>query len=229
MSPPAICCGTTPSLVQNLPGNPPMRNLQPLEIVNGIDLLAEPAAHLAAGIAADQRGDVELLVEIIQQIHATADGSSRPGSGAGSGRTRPRCRRRRSDPCRNSNRTRCGRFRQCRSAQRPTPASAGTISPPANTWIWNLLSVASATLLAMTSAPPYSVSSDFGQLEVIRHLISGIDWAIAGAATALAATPSPAAFKKLTTFHSNALPSFFIAGAPTRMQRYLIPGAWLQP
>ncbi len=30
---------------------------------------------------------------------------------------------------------------------------------------------------------------------VIRHLSSGIDWAIAGAATALAATPSPAAFK----------------------------------
>jgi hypothetical protein len=29
----------------------------------------------------------------------------------------------------------------------------------------------------------------------MRHLISGIDCAIAGAATALAATPSPAAFK----------------------------------
>ena len=33
-------------------------------------------------------------------------------------------------------------------------ASPGTISPAAKTWIWNLLSVASATALANTSAPP---------------------------------------------------------------------------
>ncbi len=33
-------------------------------------------------------------------------------------------------------------------------ASAGTISPAAKTWIWNLLSVASATALANTSAAP---------------------------------------------------------------------------
>ena len=42
---------------------------------------------------------------------------------------------------------------------------------------------------AMISAPPYSVSSDFGQLAVIRHFNSGIDCAIAGAAIAAAPTP----------------------------------------
>jgi hypothetical protein len=47
--------------------------------------------------------------------------------------------------------------------------------------------------LAIISAAPNSVSSDFGQLQVIRHLNSGIDCAIAGAAIALAATPRPAA------------------------------------
>jgi hypothetical protein len=30
----------------------------------------------------------------------------------------------------------------------------GTISPAAKTWIWNLLSVASATALAKVSTPP---------------------------------------------------------------------------
>src|SRR5262249_47819857 len=72
----------------------------------------------------------------------------------------------------------------------------GTISPAANTWIWNLFSVASPTILANTSAPPCSVSSDFGKLVVNRHFNSGIDCAMAGAATAVdTATPAPAARK----------------------------------
>ena len=66
----------------------------------------------------------------------------------------------------------------------------GTISPAAKTWIWNLLSVASATYLAKFSAAPCSVSSDFGQLVVMRHLSSGDDWAMAGAAMAAAAVPA---------------------------------------
>src|SRR5215468_7335510 len=70
--------------------------------------------------------------------------------------------------------------------------NGGAISPPAKTWIWNLLSVASATILARTSAPPCSVSSDFGKLVVRRHLISGIDCAMAGAAIVVAAAPMPA-------------------------------------
>src|SRR5262245_6330568 len=52
----------------------------------------------------------------------------------------------------------------------------------------------------MYSGHPYSVSSDFGQLAVSRHLNSGIDWAIAGAATPDAARPTPAAFRNSRRF-----------------------------
>jgi hypothetical protein len=76
----------------------------------------------------------------------------------------------------------------------------GTISPAANTWIWNLLSVISAMRLAMNSGQPYRVSSDFGQLAVRRHLISGMDCAMAGAATAEPARPTPAAFRNSRRF-----------------------------
>src|SRR5882757_5602876 len=44
------------------------------------------------------------------------------------------------------------------------------------------------------------VSSDFGKLEVRRHLISGEDCAIAGAATAVAAAPAAETFKKSRRF-----------------------------
>jgi hypothetical protein len=50
------------------------------------------------------------------------------------------------------------------------------------------------------SQPPYSVSRDFGQLAASRHFTSGIDCAIAGDATALAARPTPPAFKKSRRF-----------------------------
>src|SRR5215510_384252 len=75
--------------------------------------------------------------------------------------------------------------------------NGGAISPAAKVWIWNLLSVASPTALANTSAPPCSVSSDFGKLVVRRHLISGIDCAMAGAAIVVAAAPMPAACNML--------------------------------
>jgi hypothetical protein len=39
-----------------------------------------------------------------------------------------------------------------------------------------------------------------GQLAVRRHFSSGIDWAIAGAATAVAAKPPPAAFRNSRRF-----------------------------
>src|SRR5262245_40757828 len=58
----------------------------------------------------------------------------------------------------------------------------------------------------MISAPPKSVSSDFGQLAGIRHLISGMDCAIAGLAMAVAASPMPAACKNLRRFISCTLP-----------------------
>src|SRR5215831_14321126 len=79
-------------------------------------------------------------------------------------------------------------------------ARPGTISPAAKVWIWNLLSVASPTALAMISQPPQIVSSDFGQLAGMRHLIVGMDCAIAGAATALAASPTPAVLRNWRRF-----------------------------
>src|SRR5665647_597837 len=69
----------------------------------------------------------------------------------------------------------------------------GTISPAAKVWIWNLLSVASATAFENTSQAPKMVSSDFGKLDVRRHFSSGLDCAIAGLAIAVAARPRPAA------------------------------------
>src|SRR5215212_1270666 len=44
------------------------------------------------------------------------------------------------------------------------------------------------------------VSSDFGKLDVRRHLISGDDCAIAGEATAVAAAPAAETFKKSRRF-----------------------------
>src|SRR5205085_8879729 len=44
------------------------------------------------------------------------------------------------------------------------------------------------------------VSSDFGKLEVRRHLTSGEDCAIAGAAIAVAAAPTADTFKKSRRF-----------------------------
>src|SRR5262245_22577614 len=58
----------------------------------------------------------------------------------------------------------------------------------------------------MISTAPYNVSSDFGQLHVIRHLSSGIDCAIAGLATAVAARPMPAACRNFRRFISCTLP-----------------------
>src|SRR5438552_10816191 len=44
------------------------------------------------------------------------------------------------------------------------------------------------------------VSSDFGKLDVRRHLISGIDCAMAGEATAVAAATAAETFKKSRRF-----------------------------
>src|SRR5262245_15132117 len=75
----------------------------------------------------------------------------------------------------------------------------GTISPAANGWIWKRLSVMSAMCLQKYSHPPHSVSSDLGQLAASRHLISGADCAMAGAASDAAAPtpPAPAVLMKL--------------------------------
>ena len=51
---------------------PPMRNLQAREIRNGLDLLAEPAAHLGAGVAAGEADHVRLLEELVAELLAAA-------------------------------------------------------------------------------------------------------------------------------------------------------------
>ena len=51
MSPPAICWAIDAELAQDLAGEAADAELQALEIVERLDLLAEPAAHLRAGAA----------------------------------------------------------------------------------------------------------------------------------------------------------------------------------
>src|SRR3954463_5612198 len=77
MSPPAICCGITPSFAITFPPQPPFRCPLPAEAANphldavqvgqALDLGAEPAAHLAAGVAARHGVDLVLLVEVVQE------------------------------------------------------------------------------------------------------------------------------------------------------------------
>ena len=52
------------------------------------------------------------------------------------------------------------------------------------------------------------VSSDFGKLDVSRHLTSGLDCAIAGFAIAAAASPAPAAPRNCRRFISIQLQFF---------------------
>ena len=54
-----------------------MRNLRPFEIGDGLDLLAVPAAHLRAGVAAEDRVNVVFLVEIVHHLVAAADIATR--------------------------------------------------------------------------------------------------------------------------------------------------------
>src|SRR5262249_56733658 len=76
----------------------------------------------------------------------------------------------------------------------------------------------SATFVAISSTAPYSVSSDFGQLHVIRHLSSGIDCAIAGLAMAVAARPMPAACRSLRRFIFCTLPLSALRDEPASLR-----------
>jgi hypothetical protein len=73
----------------------------------------------------------------------------------------------------------------------------GTISPAENGWIWKRLSVASAIYWHSVWAVPKIVSSDFGKLDVRRHLTSGMDCATAGAATAVEASAAIPPFNRV--------------------------------
>jgi len=73
-----------------------------------------------------------------------------------------------------------------------------------------LLSVASATYFEIVSDALNGTSSDFGQLVVQRHFSSGIDCAMAGAATAVdAASPALAVFKNSRRFMTFPLRFFY--------------------
>src|SRR5258708_4859731 len=56
------------------PGDP---ELETLEVLDRLDLLAEPAAHLRAGVAGRDRVDVVVLEEVRQQLAAAAEGLPR--------------------------------------------------------------------------------------------------------------------------------------------------------
>src|SRR5689334_8451941 len=59
-------------LLDSLAGPTADAEFQALEIRRILDLLAKPAAHLRAGVAADKRIEIELLTELVQQFHAVA-------------------------------------------------------------------------------------------------------------------------------------------------------------
>ena len=61
-----------PELLQHASGESADAHLDALEILDRIDFLAEPTAHLAAGIAGEQRHAVVLCVELIQHFLAAA-------------------------------------------------------------------------------------------------------------------------------------------------------------
>ncbi len=73
MSPPAICCGTTPRRCEDQAGEAADAELQALHVVHRLDFLAEPAAHLAARAAEGERTEVVLLVEVVDQLMAAAE------------------------------------------------------------------------------------------------------------------------------------------------------------
>ena len=59
-------------LLQHLAGDSPDAKLQPGKIGNGLDLLAEPAAHLGAGVAAGKTDHAKFLEELVAELHAAA-------------------------------------------------------------------------------------------------------------------------------------------------------------
>src|SRR6202011_660390 len=59
-------------LLQGLAGPAADAKFQPFEIIDGLDLLAEPAAHLRAGIPGDEAVGVEFFAELIHQLEPIA-------------------------------------------------------------------------------------------------------------------------------------------------------------
>ena len=60
----------TTQLLHHTAGKAADAEFQSLEVVDGIDFLTEPAAHLTGGIAREQRSNVVALVELVQKFLA---------------------------------------------------------------------------------------------------------------------------------------------------------------
>ena len=191
MSPPAICCGTTPSFCSTRPGNPPMRILRPLRSSTVLISLRNQPPIWQPVLPASSAVTVVLLVEFVQHFLAAAQRlpalvqplvrTERDRGAEGEGRVLAEIVIR-------------GGVAEFDGAVLHRIDNLQARHDFAGGEGLNLELVVGrfGDRLAISSAPPNSVSSDFGQLAVMRHLSSGIDCAIAGAATALAAMPRPA-------------------------------------
>ena len=97
-------------------------------------------------------------------------------------------------------RARYGPSRRCRSARRRAPAGRARSRRRRRPGSETCCRLLRRRIWRSVSQAPKSVSSDFGQLAVRRHLISGMDCAMAGAATADAAIPAPATLRNSRRF-----------------------------
>src|SRR5260370_19321380 len=59
-------------LLQNASGKSGNAELEAVEVIDGLDFPAEPAAHLTAGISREQGDDVVVLVELVEHFLAAA-------------------------------------------------------------------------------------------------------------------------------------------------------------
>ena len=215
MSPPAICWATPPSLLITWPAIAGDAELQALEVVDALDLLAEPAAHLGAGVAA-------------------AAGSRR----CSPCRTRAGVRARRPTASTLPAGARwCRRAARCRSAKRRVLADvigaggvthldravlhgvehlqarhdlAGSEDADVELVVRHLADVLGEGLAGAVDA----CRATWESLTANRHLSSGIDSAMAGAASVLAdatpPAPSAAVRKNLRRCMVVSLPGLFV-------------------
>src|SRR5438067_665643 len=57
-------------LLQHAPGKAADTEFQPLQIIEGVDFLAEPTAHLATRVASEKCVTIVAFVELIQKLFA---------------------------------------------------------------------------------------------------------------------------------------------------------------
>ena len=72
MSPPAICCGTTPSFCSTRPAKPPMRHFRPLRSSTVLISLRNQPPIWQPVLPASSETTVVFLVELVEQLPAAA-------------------------------------------------------------------------------------------------------------------------------------------------------------